>query len=385
MLCRVHRWGLFSVMALSAVAISVFVAGCDSGKFSDSQQASVDVNSSEINYDNYKARKILIVVPPGNLNAQLSWESLYQNMPETTKNEFKAYAVDPVGLKAAIEVKYKKALMKIARTPGVIQEIHRAAALYQIDPLLILGTMIGEHSFNVGLADMGQDLIAAWTGKWAKRFLMNSSELEKLVDLPGTKQACDRFLPVSHADYWDCVGYVWTRDYRGKENTVFDDTSTGFRIKFFNPVGAGLTYGLGQLDPPRALMVADIVAKTSGLPMISIKDPEGLYGALLNPLSAVHYVAANITLSVKAYMEIASFDIRQNVGVVATLYNLGREKTYARTRYNDNVKALAKGQAIEVPRESYYGFFVNEKAIDLKKLLDMDEIARISFIKTGIL
>ncbi len=375
-------WSRFNIgLGLAAVA-AVATVGCSKLDLISQSRDSVEMDSPEITLSNYRDRKISIVVPAGSLNPTLSWQTLYNNMPNSTKKEFASYANDPAGLKAAIEKKYQAALLKIARTPGVLDEMRKAGRLYGIDPVTILGTMIGEHSYNVGAADMGQDLIASWTGRWAKRFLLNSEDLQTLMNSPQVSKECNKHLAVSHANYWDCVAYAWNKYFMGNPNDGVEEDNMGFRTKFFNPVGVGLTYGLGQLDPIRALMVADLVNKTSGLPMISVKDPEALYSAILDPLSGVHYVAANITLYVKAYMEIANFDIRSNTGVVATLYNFGKEKSFARKKYNENVANLRQNRPIVPPMESYYGFFVNEKLPDLKRLLEMNDNEVRQFIRT---
>lgn len=367
------------------VAVLAAAVGCTRLDLTNHSRDSVELDSPDVQLSNYRNRKISIRVPPGNLNPKLSWQTLYPQMPNTTKKEFAAYANDPAGLKAAIEKKYQRALLKIARTPGVIAEMHKAGRLYGIDPILIFGTMIGEHSFNVGAADMGQDLIASWTSGWTKRFLMNSSDLETLLRSPQVSKDCDKHLSRSHADYWDCVAAAWNKYFKGNPNDGIEQDNMGFRTKFFNPVGVGMTYGLGQLDPIRALMVADIVNKTSGFKMVTISDPDGLYGAILDPISGVHYVAANITLYLQAYLEIANFDIRENVGVVASLYNFGREKSYARAKYNTNVANLSANppRPIEPPMESYYGFFVNEKIGDLRRILEMNDNELRQFTRTG--
>jgi hypothetical protein len=373
-----------AVFGLSLAAL-VAAVGCTKLDLTNHSRDSVELDSPEIQLSNYRNRKISIRVPPGNLNPKLSWETLYPQMPPSTRKEFSAFANDPAGLKAAIEKKYQRALLKIARTPGVIAEMQKAGRLYGIDPVLIFGTMIGEHSFNVGAADMGQDLIASWTSGWTKRFLMNSGDLQTLLRSPQVMKDCDKHLSSSHANYWDCVANTWNKHFRGNPNDSVSEDNMGFRTKFFNPVGVGMTYGLGQLDPIRALMVADIVHKTSGFNMVSISDPDGLYGAILDPISGVHFVAANITLYLQAYLEIANFDISGNVGVVASLYNLGREKSFARSRYNTNVANLSAipQRPLEPPMESYYGFFVNEKVGDLRRVLNMNDNELRQFIRTG--
>ena len=116
-------------------------------------------------------------------------------------------------------------------------------------------------------------------------------------------------------------------------------------------------------------MVTDRVNRVSGFPLISIDSPKGIYDAILNPASSVHFVAANIVLSIEIYRTVAGFDISQNVGVVATLYNLGQERKFAGERYKENLKALSAGQPAEIPVESYYGFIINEKEQELRRFL----------------
>lgn len=380
-------------MAMVAISIAAGIAGCTKLDLENSTRESVTLDSPDITLDSYRNRKISIVVPSGNRNPQLSWNTLYANMPKTTKEEFKQWANDPVGLQTEIEKRYKTAIRKISRKPEIINEMNKAGRLYGMDPLLILGTVIGEHSFNVGYADLGQDMIAGWAGRWSSRFLMNSEDLLILMRSPSYQKECQKHFSISQADYWDCVAWVWGKDFRGKKRAAdqglekdadgeFDNA--GFRTKFFNPIGVGMTYGMGQLDPIRALMVNDIVNRTSGFPLLSIEEPEKIYASILNPMTGVHYVAANITLYLQAYLKIANFDIQNNVGVVATIYNFGREKKFARDRYNANVDRLKARLPIEPPMESYYGFFVNLKAEELQKILKMNDQQLKQFSRTGV-
>ncbi len=374
----------YKSLAVAMIAIAVGVAGCTKLDLENSTRESVALNSPEITYDSYRNRKISIVVPPGKLNPSLSWNTLYENLPVTTKKEFADFANDPDGLKAAIEKKYKDALRKIAKKPELINEMIKAGRLYGIDPILILGTVIGEHSYNVGYADLGQDMIAGWAGRWSTRFLMNSEDLLTLMRSEPVMRNCQKLMATSHAEYWDCIAYVWNKDFKGNPNDAIENDNLGFRTKFFNPVGVGMTYGLGQLDPIRALMVNDLVNKNSGLPLLTLEEPEKIYAAIINPISGVHYVAANITLYLQAYLKIANFDIQNNVGVVATLYNFGKEKFFANKRYKANVARLKSGLPIEPAYESYYGFFVNEKVDELQKIFKMNDAQLKQFARTGV-
>ena len=61
------------------------------------------------------------------------------------------------------------------------------------------------------------------------------------------------------SDYekWDAIFELYNAKYRGRN----DYPDSGFIFSFFNPYGAGLTYGLGQLSPVRVLLTNDIAVR----------------------------------------------------------------------------------------------------------------------------
>jgi hypothetical protein len=321
------------ILALFVATNILAFSSCDTQKNTD--MLAINLSDGEaLSVDDYSSGRVKIKIPPGNLNPEINWNTLYQHLPLTTKKEFQEFANNPQGLKQALEAKYKKTIQSLAKDPDTMAEIHLAARAFQIDPILILGNIIGEHTYNVGLIDSVQNLImlsASWGAKWALRFHSNGTSLADLVKLPQF-EPCNKKLTVSHAEYWDCVGWTWETQFRGKTINGVTYQNNGFRLAFFNPIGSGLTYGLGQMDPIRALMVTDIVNKKTGLPILSIERPEEIYQSIINPRIVVYYVAANIQLAIQAYYSIAHMDISGNPGVVASLYNLGKEKYYAKKR-----------------------------------------------------
>ena len=66
---------------------------------------------------------------------------------------------------------------------------------------------------------------------------------------------------------------------------------------------------------------------------------------------------------------IAGFDISQNPGLTATLYNLGNAAARAASSRPRTTRRKAKGQPPLFPQENFYGWLVNEKAAELRKLL----------------
>ena len=53
----------------------------------------------------------------------------------------------------------------------------------------------------------------------------------------------------------------------------------------------------------------------------------------------------------------------------ATLYNLGDAATRARQLRADNEKRRQKGQQLVYPEENFYGWFINDRLDELRKLL----------------
>ncbi len=380
---RFARRFIWTLLSFAAVV----VAAC-SPELSQKETdlASVGMASSEITLESYRDRKILIDLPPGNRNPQLSWNTLYAMMPgagavvttdeegitttvtasSSTKKTFEAWSNDPAGLRGELDRRFNRTMRSILKDKGLKAELIAAGAAHGIDPVLVLACVVGENTFNVGLVDDIQTLAivsAKWAAKWALKFKSNNIDLFDLLKKPEF-EVCNA--PVraggSQADYWDCVGQVWRRSFMGKpiDGGKSRYPASDLKWVFFNPIGSGYTYGLGQLDPVRALMVTDMVNKKSGFRFLTVERPEEIYEDIINQRTNVHYVAANVRLMVDTYKNKAGFDISKNPGVIASLYNMGGEGGRANALYKKNLAAIPKGRLIP-PMENYYGFYVNEK------------------------
>ena len=146
--------------------------------------------------------------------------------------------------------------------------------------------------------------------------------------------------------------------------------SARFGRVFFQPLYAGQTFGLGQLNPLTALKVNDIVRQhVSGEPRLSVKKAPEIYNTIMEPDSTLSYMAAVLRKSIDAYRDIAGFDISQNPGVTATLYNLGNVTLRARSLAEKNRKRKASGKKPVLPRENYYGWLINDKLSDLRSVM----------------
>lgn len=369
------------VVVGAVAAVVALGAGCSRVDIFSKDQESVSPDSKEITFEAYRSKKIMIKIPAGNRNPEISWETLFDQLPKSklTDRKFGVYAGDTAGLKAAIDASFVKALSSITRDRRTIQTIKKVGELYGVAPITILATIIGEHTFNVDLVDDVQNLIGAapgWATAWAKKFTTGKLgfgvPLTEVLARPEFETCRDPKKISNEADRWECYNNVWGAKFSGRVDatTGAQWPSGGMRTVFFDPTGVGKTYGLGQLDPQRALMVSDRVSATGGFRMITIEDPQSLYEAIINPNTGLHYVAANIKLAIERYADYANFDITANPGISATLYNLGLEKSKAIERYNENLKLLKAGQPMVLPQENYYGWYVNTRLPDLQKALD---------------
>ncbi|MGL4405080.1 MAG: DUF1402 family protein, partial [Notoacmeibacter sp.] len=163
---------------------------------------------------------------------------------------------------------------------------------------------------------------------------------------------------------WICRERIWDKTFRGKTIEAVKYPNQRFGQVFFQPYYAGQTFGIGQLNPLTALQMSDLVAKTSGFAKLDPKDARRVYETIMDPDKTLPYIAAVIKTSIDAYRDVAGFDISENPGLTATLYNLGDPEGRAAAL---RAKNGAKSGAV-LPEENYYGWFVNEKIDDLKAL-----------------
>ena len=114
--------------------------------------------------------------------------------------------------------------------------------------------------------------------------------------------------------------------------------------------------------------MSDLVHEVSGLPRLEVDDPNQVYETIMDPDLTLPYVAAALRKAIDAYRSIAGFDITQNPGITATLYNVGNPEARAHALKVENDRRLAAGEEMRLPEENYYGWLVNEKLPELRAL-----------------
>ena len=271
--------------------------------------------------------------------------------------------------KGTFDAKYRAIYAALAADKALIGKIRAAAATYGIDPLHIIGAIVGEHTYNVDAFDTLQSYYVKaieYFNSSALRFAYKGEPIETFVARPQFAECAG-----AKSDYalWTCRERVWDTVFRGHtvDGAAFPDDRFG--RTFFQPFYAGQTFGLGQLNPLTALMMSDVVAAKSGLPQLDMRRAPEVYRAVMNPDMTLQYMAAIIRHDIDAYRTIAGFDISANPGLTATLYNVGDADGRAGALAVANRGRRAAGLAPKLPVENYYGWLVNDRLDELKKLL----------------
>jgi hypothetical protein len=289
------------------------------------------------------------VVPPGNRHAE------QPDIPGASSRRTKAGHT-------TFDRKYEKVRELLASDSDLISKIKMTARAYRIEPIHMVGAIVGEHTYNVDVYDSLQAYYvkaAAYAGN-SFRFAYNGEKVDDFIERPEFVECKDK--SGSYA-VWTCRERVWDRKFRGKQGFP----NNRFSAVFFQPFYAGQTFGLGQINPLTALELSDLVAKVSGYPKLDESDANGVYAAIMDPDKSLAYMAASIRMSIDDYKRIAGVDISKNPGVTETLYNVGNPAARAAALAAKN-KGRAAGEML-LPEENYYGWLVNDKLDELEGLL----------------
>ena len=297
-----------------------------------------------------------IEVPPGNRNTEQPM------VPGASERRTAA-------LKTTYDAKYQKVIELLKRDSKLRRKIESTAEAYDIDPMHIVGAIVGEHTYNVDAYDRLQTYYVKAISyvNAGLTFEFEGEDIDDFVQRPEFEQCKE--LEESYA-LWTCREETWNTKFRGQaiEEVQFPDNR--FSAVFFQPFYAGQTFGIGQLNPLTALQMSDLVKSVSGFPALDHRDPGKVYKTIMDPDLTLPYVAATIVKSIDAYREIAGYDISANPGITSTLYNLGNPEERARSLKRENERRKLLGQDPRMPEENYYGWLVNDRLDELKPLFE---------------
>ncbi|MEP6565816.1 MAG: DUF1402 family protein [Mesorhizobium sp.] len=300
------------------------------------------------------AAQAATMVPPGNRNAE------QPDIPGASSRRTQA-------TNTTFQAKYRKVFALLQSDAELRGKIKQAASAYGIDPMHIVGAIVGEHTYNVDAYDRLQTYYVKAISYLSSKlsFAYDGEDITDFVQRPEFAKCAAKS---DSYDLWECREQVWNRSFRGKSVGGTSFPNDRFGATFFQPYYAGQTFGLGQLNPLTALQMSDLVHKVSGLPKLDVSDPNAVYKTIMDPDLTLPYVAATIRKSIDAYKSIAAFDISGNPGVTSTLYNIGNPEQRAYALKLENDKRRAAGQPVKLPEENYYGWLVNDKLPELKAL-----------------
>jgi hypothetical protein len=294
------------------------------------------------------------MVPPGNRNAEqppIPGASVHRTQATST----------------TFQAKYRKVYALLKNDAKLRSKIRQDAAAYGIDPMHIVGAIVGEHTYNVDAYDRLQTYYVKAMSYLSSRlsFAYNGEDVSDFVQRPQFSACAGKS---GSYDLWVCRENVWNHAFRGRTVGGESFPDNRFGAVFFQPYYAGQTFGLGQLNPLTALEMSDLVHRVSGLPKLDVDDPNQVYKTIMDPDLTLNYVAATLRKSIDAYRSIAGVDISDNPGITATLYNVGNPEERAYALRKENAQRRAAGQPERLPEENYYGWLVNDKLPELKAL-----------------
>jgi len=269
--------------------------------------------------------------------------------------------------RTTFEAKYRKVYNLLRTDLELRAKIAEAATAYGIDPIHIVGAIVGEHTYNVDAYDRLQTYYVKAVA-YLKSDISFSHAGVDVTDFVRRPQfsPCDGL--TGSYELWTCREVVWDQVFRGRRVGGTDFPDDRFSATFFQPFYAGQTFGLGQLNPLTALQMSDLVSAVSGLPRLDAERPNQVYETIMDPDLTLPYVAATIRKAIDAYLTIAGFDISQNPGITATLYNVGNPEARATALSSENAQRQSEGLESRLPEENYYGWLINEKLPELQTL-----------------
>ena len=115
-------------------------------------------------------------------SAQAAKKNTFEMTPEEYQNGLVVVPPGNMGgeQRDYTEGDYNNAINIITKKENICV-VKEAAALYEVDPIAVMGSIVGEHTFNVNIWDIGQDNYVYMVGKWTARFAGNGIDLSQML------------------------------------------------------------------------------------------------------------------------------------------------------------------------------------------------------------
>lgn len=253
----------------------------------------------------------------------------------------------------AIQIGHQKikTILSKLESQGLIAEVKRVAKIFKLDPIHILGPIIGENSFNGSIDRTLQDSYAKMFQK--KDFRAMSAKMKSIID--GNEiQTC---MEKSIRNYWKwrCIVYFSTM--------TANNSNRDLLMQYYSISGKG-TFGIGQVQPFLLWGYNDLVHEKLAYPLFNVTDSEKPMKIIFNNKEMIAYIGAMIYTSINIYRQFARVDISHNPGLTTTLYNLGDE--YQRAFYFNEIK---KQDPSALPQVNYMGWYINKFSSEIRQFI----------------
>jgi hypothetical protein len=317
-----------------------------------------------------KVPKPKVVMPAGHVpGANL-------DLPKRTQDRFGAGTNQLSAIMTAANKRFAEKLTELRQNPELVRIAKEVAPKYNVDPAAVVAAVLTELTFNNDYSMKLQNMAAYIP---SQSFYPGANTLREMFATPQLK-LCNP----QRSDYWSwvCLNILWdnnvltARGARGlvsmygyipmavNEDAIIAKVSP--KVAF---VPAGMSFGPAQITLFRALMASEDVTRVSGgkIPRVTIDDMPAVQRLVAEVEPSVHIIAATLGRSVYAYRKYARIDISANLGLMASIFNLGYEVQRATKLQQANI--FAKTAEYKLPRENYFGYFANEHEKEIRQLI----------------
>jgi hypothetical protein len=300
------------------------------------------------------AAEAATLVPAGNRNAE------QPDIPGASSRRTQA-------TNTTFQAKYRKVYALLQKDSELRGKITKAAAAYRIDPMHIVGAIVGEHTYNVDAYDRLQTYYVKAISYLSSKlsFAYDGEDITDFVQRPEFGKCTG----ISDSyDLWECREQVWNRSFPRPYGRRRELSQRSLRR---HVLSALLRRTDVRARPAQSIdRIADERSRASGFRPAQARRLRSQLG-----LQDHHGSGPDAALCRRDDQEIdrclqtiAGFDISGNPGLTATLYNVGNPEQRAYALKAENDKRRAAGEQVKLPEENYYGWLVNDKLDELRAL-----------------
>ena len=265
----------------------------------------------------------VIKVPPGNRSA------IQPEIPQGSVSRTQS-------TKGSFEEKYRKIRDLIKKDKELQTKIKIAAKQYGIDPIHIVGALVGEHTYNVDAFDRLQTYYVKAISYFNSdvKFAHGSESVTDFVARPEFSRARIPRIPMTCGR----VGKLSGKETSRVERSMMSSGPMTVSGPYFSSPSMQANVWPGTDKPAYCTSCHGYGCENQRQEETLGKRANEVYKTIMEPDTTLFYMAAVLKVAIDAYRDIAGYDISNNPGLTATLYNLGDARNRAK-------EAKKQGQA----------------------------------------